>query len=88
MHRVYNAGEEVVDESGVRVGMCVVEVGCCGSEVHQHTADVTSDAVGIGVAFVEGSVYFLLECVPVVVIGYVRVGLVCDDVSFSFLQGD
>lgn len=65
-----------------------MEVGCCGSEVHQHTADVTSDAMGIGVAFVEGSVYFLPKCVPVVVIGYVRVGLVCDDVSFGFLQGD
>lgn len=27
-----------------------MEVGCCGSEVHQHTADVTPDAMGIGVA--------------------------------------
>lgn len=27
-----------------------MEVGCCGSEVHQHTSDVTPDAMGIGVA--------------------------------------
>lgn len=75
-------------ESGVRVGVGVVEVGCCGYEIHKHTADVTPDAVWIGATLVEGSVYFLPKCVPVVVIGYVRVGLVCDDVSFGFLQGD
>lgn len=51
MHRVHYAGEDVVDESGVRVGMGGgMEVGCCGSEVHQHTSDVTPDAMGIGVA--------------------------------------
>lgn len=85
---MYYAGEEVVDESCVCVWMDVMEVGGSGSEIHQHTADVSADAVWIGVALVHGCVYFFPKCVPVVVIGYVSVGLVCNNVSFGFLQGD
>ena len=51
-HRADYAGEEVVDESGVCIGVGVMEVGCCGSEIHKHTANVTPDAVWIGVASV------------------------------------